>query len=273
MNAYYVLIKEENRNEFDSVVPDYMELNNNRVAVAAVDDDLQILGAISYVIINFQVEIDWIYVDPKVRRKGVGKGLINEVLRALMKTGELLPVVASYEYDEDDEELHMFFLYCDNMMTSYSHERFYLKPKDIKNCALLHSAEKSGRNFDHFFDLEKESQIRVLNSLHRQQYYVSNYENWKKNCVPDLCRCTFKDNELTDLILMCNRPDGNIELSYLYAKNPKDLFNIISETAMSLEKDYPDCGLVFDTINMESEKIAKHLFPESKTVHIYAAEF
>ena len=274
MNVDYVLITEDNRDDFEVVIPDAMKMGGNRVAVAAVDEKDRILGAVSYQMINYQVEIDWIFVEPEVRRKGIGSGLITEVLKALMHTGELLPVVAYFEYDEEDDELHSFFLSCENLMTSYSHDRFYVKQKEIQESNMLHGGAGAAKRFDNFFDLEEKRQKSILNMLRMDQFYsVSDYEAWKKSCVPKLCRCSFDNNELSNLIFMKKRTDGNIELSFLYAKNPKGLLELLCEITDDLEKAFPMSDLVFDAINPESERIAKHLFPDAKIVHIYEADF
>ena len=67
--------------------------------------------------------------------------------------------------------------------------------------------------------------------------------------------------------------DGNLELSYLYGKDPVGLLELISMSITDMIKLYPNASLVFDAINGESLKIAEYLFPDSKSVHIYEAGF
>ncbi|MBR1670998.1 MAG: GNAT family N-acetyltransferase [Butyrivibrio sp.] len=274
MNIDYVVVVEENREYFADVIPDVIALKDNRVAVAAVDDDGRVLGAISYVAINYAYEIDWIYVLPDVRRQGIGLSLVDEVLRAVMLSGERLPVTARYEFTEEDQQMHAFFLSCTNMMTSYSHERYYIKASDIKSSEVLHSMRTEDLIIQPFFDETEQDQKEILGMLSNQNSFsVSDYDEWKKECVQELCQCAYLKNNLMDFIFFRKLADGNLELSFLYSKNPKGLLELLVTTVSKLETLFPGTSLTFEAMGDESEKLARHLFPGAQTVHIYEAEF
>lgn len=76
-----------------------------------------------------------------------------------------------------------------------------------------------------------------------------------------------------DLLLVQKRPDGNLELSYLYSKYPKGLVELLTEAAWDTESYYPNAKLVFDAVNEESASMAKKLFPQAERVPIYEAEW
>lgn len=270
-----VLIDEENRDVFDSVFPDIIELTDDRVAVAAVDDeDEVVLGAISYKVVGFEYVIDWLYVEPQVRRQGVGTYMINEVLRAVVQSGEILPVTAQFEFREDDNSLHTFFLSCQIMTTSYSHERYYVSPEQIRASDALHRSVKAEHKVVRFFDQSVNEQKAILNMLSRQQTYtVLNYEKWKAECVPELCQCIFVNSNLVDLIFMRKLSNGNLELAYLYGKYPRGLIELLSSTVSKMEALFPGASLTFEAMSDESMQLAQHLFPKAKTAHVYEAEF
>lgn len=274
MKLSCVLIEEENRADFDSVFPDMIELVPERVAVAAVDEEDRVLASISYRVINFEYVIDWIFVEPDFRRQGIGSYLINQVLSAVMQSGSIMPVTARFEFKEDGEALHTFFLSCQAMNTSYSHERYYVTPDEIKSSDALHRPVKAQHKVVPFFDQSVNEQKAILNMLSRQQAYtVLNYEKWKQECIPELCQCVFVNNNLVDLIFMRKLHDGNLDLSYLYGKYPRGLIELLGSIVRKMEALFPEASLVFDAMSDESMQLAKHLFPKSRTTHIFEAEF
>ena len=269
-----ILIDEENRENFNSVFPDAYELTENRVAVAAVDDEKEIVvGAVSYKVVNNECVIDWLYVEPQVRRQGIGTYMIDQVLRAVVQSGDILPVTAQFEFGEDNA-ICSFFLSVETMETSYSHERYYLTPEDIRNSDSLHRSIKAEHKEVCFFDLSENEQKIILNLLSREKKYtVYDYDKWKEECVKELCKCIFVNNNLMDLIFMRKLSGGNLELTYLYGKYPRGLIELLESTVSKIEALFPGAELTFDAIGDESQQLAQHLFPKAKTAHIYEAEF
>ncbi len=278
MNIVYNLIEDDNREDYAGVFPETIELTDNMVAVAACDvDSGYVVGAISYSLVSYEYVIDWIYVEPDFRRKGIGVGLVNEVLRAVMQSGDRFPVIAQYENNsegESDAEMHLFFLSCDNMTTSYSHDRYYVKAEDIKNVDKLHKTTTSELTTQEFFEQSENDQKKILRMLGAtQNYEVIDYDKWKEECIKELCNCVFVKNNLVDLIFMKRLKDMNVELAYLYGKYPKGLLELLSTTVSRLETLYPKASLTFDAMTDESQLLATHLFGKAKKVHIYEAEF
>ena len=274
METSYVYINENNRIYFDRVFPKEIELAPFRVAVGVIDEERRVLGAISYILLNYEYSLDWIFVEPSVRRQGLGTQLVHETFRAMMHTGDLFPLSAQFEYTDENDELHTFFLSIRHVITTYSHERYYVTKDDIRGSVGLRRTQNSDVVSEYFFDKPEAEQKKVLSMLAREQTYeVADYERWKSSCVPELCKCVYVKNNLVDLIFMQKTADGNLELSYLYGKYPKGLFELLSETVKELEARYPDTRLTFDALSEDSVKLAEHLFPRAKKAHIYEAEF
>ncbi len=274
MNINYTQITEENKIDFSSVLPEQMKESHNRISIGAYDDEGYVLGAVSFELVGFQYNIDWIYVHEKVRRQGVGAGLIEQALKAVMGIGERFPVIARFEFSEEDNRMHSFFLSCRNMITTYSHERYYVTAEDVRGSSALHRPSKSETGTRLFFDLPINEQKKILMQLsHEDIYDVADYESWKESCVPQLCRCVYVKNNLLDLVFMQKLSDGNLELSYLYGKYPRGLFELLSDTVREMEVLFPNSTLTFEAMNQDSEQLARHLFPKAKSAHIYEAEF
>ena len=274
MNINYVQITKENLADFSSVLPQNFETAVSRISIGAYNDEGYVLGAVSLELIMVEYVIDWIYVHPEVRRQGIGAWLIQQILKAVIGIGELFPVVARYEVTEDDMQMHSFFLSCQDMTTSYSHERYYVTAKDIRGSDTLHRPVSSDLTTSLFFELQEEQQKKIITMLFSEQNYdVGDYDRWKKLCVPELCRCVFVKNSLVDLIFIQRLSEDQLELSFLYGKYPRGLFELLSLTVKDMEMLLPDCDLSFDAMSKESDNLAKHLFPRAKSVHIYEAQF
>ncbi|WP_034452956.1 GNAT family N-acetyltransferase [Butyrivibrio sp. AE2032] len=274
MKISYVYLDEKNRIYFERVFPKEIELAPFRVAVGVIDEERRVLGAVSYILLNYEYSLDWIYVEPQVRRQGIGTQLVQETFRCMMHTGDLFPLSAQFEYSDEDNVLHTFFLSMKHMITTYSHERYYVTKDDIKKAEGLRYNSKNEVEAELFFDKPEAEQKKVLNMLMREQTYeVADYERWKESCVPELCKCIYVKNNLVDLIFMQKNPDGNLELSYLYGKYPKGLFELLAETVRDLENHFPGVKITFDAMTDDSKKLAEHLFPTAKKAHVYEAEF
>ena len=274
MEINYHLIDNDNRESFEGVIPEALSFVDTRIAVGAVDEEGNVLGAISYILTDYEYFIDWIFVEPEFRRHRIGSGLLGEVFDIIMSTGDRFPVTARFEFSEDDYAMHTFFLSCQQMTTSFSHDRYYVTADDVRLSEKLHKSAHSDVSTSLFFEMPEVEQKKILTKLAREQtYVVEDYDIWKKACVPELCRCVYVRNNLVDLIFMQKLPYGNLELSYLYGKYPRGLFELLAETVKEMEKIFPHATLTFEAMSDESETLASNLFPRAKKVHIYEAEY
>ena len=270
----YVLIDANNAENFDYVLPKKPDMSDNRANIGAVDEEGTILGSISYSLIGFEYVIDWLYVHPDVRLKGVGTGLVEEVKKAVVETGDRFPFSARFEVTEDDPGMHIFFLSFDDIVTEYSHERYVVKPEMLKTAPALQKIPDPGIRTEFFFDLPPDEQKKIIAEIDSEEnYVVADFDMWKKRCVPELCRCAYSKDNLAGFIIMQELSNGNLELSYLYFRYHKGLFDLLSETASEIERLFPKVSLTFDAVSDESMKLAKRLFPDAQKVHVYEAQF
>ncbi len=273
MGINYCLIDEENREAFAGVFPENMPFIKTRVAIGAVNEEGFVVGSVAYVLTGYEYEIDWIYVEPDFRRQGVGSGLLDKIFDVMTGAGDIFPITARFEFSTENSDIHSFFLSFDRMITSYSHERYYVNAADIKVSEKLHKPSTDSTQVVGFFDRDVKEQKKILNMLSNEQtYLVDDYDEWCKTCIPELCKCVFVNNNLVDMVILQKVSEGNLELGYLYGKYPRGLFNLLSATVSEMERLYPDAKLSFEAMNPESELLAKHLFPKAKTVHVYEAE-
>ena len=102
-------MNEENRIDFEKVFPKEIELTDLRVAIGAADENGVVLGAASYVLSDYEYNLDWIFVEPAARLSGVGTKLIEKIFDIMMKTGYVFPLTARFEFlsdAHDGDSLH-----------------------------------------------------------------------------------------------------------------------------------------------------------------------
>lgn len=274
MRTEHVQLTKENREDFESVFPSAFRESANRISIGAYREDGAVLGAISFVLVNDQIEIDWLYVIPEMRRHGVATGLIREFQKLVIFTGERYPVSARFPVTEEDVSLHRFFLSLSGVEVSYSHDRFYVTAEDIREAVPLHRSAKRAVEVENFFDAKEDWQKKVLHSLERTYgFSTADYEEFQEDCVKELCLYLAVQGNLLSGIFVQRSGDRSLELTWLYGSYPPGLFLLLGKTAQEAERLFPEDSLTFEAINEKSEKLAKHLFPEARSVSIYEAQW
>ena len=81
--------------------------------------------------VNFLSVIFRFDVEEEKRRQGVATGLLDLLFRIVGKSGEIYPVSALFE-PSLEESLYGFFMAYSKMETTYSHDRFYVLPREIR---------------------------------------------------------------------------------------------------------------------------------------------
>ena len=276
MELEYVLAKDDNIDAFHSVLPKDLATNDSRLSLGAIDEYGEILGVISWRIIDSEYDVDWIFVPEKSRLQGVGSGLMNEFYSYMVGTGQIYPVSITFEASIEEDKIDLFAFFSKFWYLSVDQicDRYYLTTEDIKNSADLKSLRNTNNNISWrlFFDANTKTQMKTLSFLSEQHgYEVADYEAWKKDCVPNLCRCVYKGNDISDLIIVQKAEAGNLVLSYLYGSNPREIMALLASVAGDAAADYPNATVIFDTVSEQSALIAKKLFPEAKTVMLCEA--
>ena len=271
MIILYVLLDEKNRGDFQNVFSDDIPEEGNRVSLGAYRPDGAVLGAVSYALNNYQFDIDWLYVAPEARCLGVGSGLLHEIEKIMTDTGERYPLSARFVVSNDQTALHRFFLSLSGADVSYSHERYFVKAGDLQAAKPLFQKTEMRFQSEYFFDRPIDWQERTLAMLARtQDLSVMDYESWKKECAPELCRCLMIQDELVGLIFV-RKDKRDLELSWLYCNHPTGLFSLLTDVAADANRYFPKAALTFDAINERSDQLARRFFPNAQHMHIYEA--
>lgn len=272
MKLSYVVIDEAHRKTFDTVLPETYRIREDAVALGALNEEGDILGALCWELTDIQYQVEWIYVIPEIRRKRVGTGLMKQLFSAITGSAQRYPVVAQFPFSREDQNLHSFFLSISEMEVNFSHERYVVRPDQIRSSGMLHRMQSPRYEEQLFFELPEARQKQVLTKLWLNAgYFVHGYKEWRRGCVPELCRCIFREEKLLNLAFVQMTPDRNLELSYLYSQSPAGLAELIASLAREAEARYPESELIFDAVNEEADHMAGRVFRNPEPIHIYEA--
>ncbi len=271
-----VYIDEERRADFGCVLPKEMTFGSQCILLGAVDEEGRAAGALAVSEDPEQYSIEWIYVDPKARRQGVGAHLMAE-LDKMINTVGIKPLRCTFAADEEGA-LFAFFHSFDrpgfSFEITFSHNRYKVPAKDFMNSPRLE--EEYGLEFDlkEFFTLSKEIQKELLR-LVSDRYVIADLEEWEAACEKPLCVVAVKKGAPKAFLIVQKQGGRVLELSFLYSSDPKAVYYLLQTVAMIMQEEddkYGESEIVFDTPFPESEVMARKFFENANVSHIYEAE-
>ena len=269
----HIIISKENIRFFSELVPEDFYTDGDRITIGTYDDYGNSHGVISYLSLGFECVLDWIFVKPTSRRTGIGTGLVKEMLSAIVHTG-ICPLSARFEADRNNG-LFEFFISQDEFETDYLFDRFYVKPNDLLNSPSLAKEIQSNLTRYQFFEQSAKVQNTILMKLRELEngFEIEDPLTWEDSCVPEFCLFSGAEDDPEVVIFVQKRDDGNLELSYLFSTNPKEMISVMTYLRRRILRVYPKSDLVFDAVNATSDGIARKLFPLTEPVNIYEASF
>ncbi len=272
----YIIINQENQEDFQSVLPEDFTTGKMRVTLGAYDEEGYVCGAVSFRLAGWQYHLDWLFVEPASRRRGIASGLLDEIY-AFIRSLTPYPLLAHFEASEEEDALHGFFLSLGKRpllcSMAYSHERYYISHDALASSPVLLKQIGAGGGQKYFFEEPERSRRKILSKI-EEHYVVEDLEAWEASCVPELCRVSYakEGGDIACLIFVQRQMDEKLELSFLYSQNPRRLMGLLSDVSAEALKLFPKAQLVFDAINEGSRQLAEKIFPGAASVHIYEAE-
>lgn len=268
MALEFVLLNEEDGSleAFSKLMPkDYAKNHPDTVFVGALLNEQYPCGVMGYSLVDFEIVIDYLYTFTKARRNKIATQLINSLLDRSKTTGNLFPVSVYYDALDDNSGIPQFFESYDRFDISPSHTIYSVEVKDLEKCGDLFTGKKV--EAQPFFDLPTRVQKQIIYDFAKESmYYITDYADWEKHCVKDLCLVTRNKEELTSLVFVMQDSAEQLCISYAYSKgSPVNLMGLLGVVADVIRKNYPNASIEIETISDSSEKLLKKLFPKSIT--------
>ncbi len=269
---HYIEINDENKGDFSTVLPELL-MDHIGLSVGAVNSKDEVCGAISLSFDGVQYDIDWIYVTPEMRLKGVGRGLISEVKRMVDRIG-ICPIYARFD-PMDNSGLYEFFLSLDSshmvVDVTYSHDRYEVSAQDFLHSEHLKMKKDPQFMADRLWELE-EDKIEGIMGLVLENYSIRDPEVFMETCEKNLCFAILDDNRILGVMVVQKLPDGDLLLSYIYSREIRATASLLMAAALGLKRNYKNKKIYFDVVSREAEIMAKKFFPEARPIHIYEAD-
>ncbi len=268
----YIEITEENREDFSAVLPDLL-LDNMGISVGAVNSKDEVCGAISLSFDGARYDIDWIYVTPDMRKKGVGRGLMTEAKRIVDHVG-ICPIYAQFD-PLDGSGLYEFFLSLNSgqmiVDITYSHDRYMVDALDFLHSEHLKMKKDPEYMAEPLWEMEEEKIDAVLGIV-LENYSIRNPKAFRESCEKKLCFAVQNGDRIQGIMIMQKLPGGDLLLSYIYSRDPRAAASLLMAASLEIKRNYKQKRIYFDVVSREAELMAKKFFPDARPMHIYEAD-
>ena len=269
----YVLANNDNIVDFASVLPeDFIDINNR--SIVAYEDDGSVCGAISVSRGDIYYDIDWLYVVPERRLRGIGRGLIWEVKRMVESIGRC-PVHALFDATLDNGLFEFFMSISERNLfvdVEYAYDRFIVPVEDFLGSPAIKKEHKLKYKPSPFFKLEPYMRNKLLTKT-IDNLTITNEEDLPSTCEKKLCVAVVDKQNPLGLMLVQKELSDDLHLTYLFAEDGMALYTILKFAEMVLGQYFMGRNIYFDAINNKSYKLARNIFPDAVTHKIYEADF
>lgn len=273
----YVLVTEDNKQSFLNVLPDGDYFGKESVIIGAtIGEGRLIAGAIVISQAEDEYLIQWIYVPKELRHIGIGRGLLKEANAFIEEIG-VMPVVCQFPVEDEDNDILLSFFnsyYGERIFIEleYSHERYITEAREFYSSEDLKNKKNVSKNPPLRFFNQTSKYKKLAFSLVEENLSILDKEYFEKTCIPQLCLTTEEDGVPTSILLSQSKGEY-ILLTYLYGKNPKDLYQILCVVAEELEQNYPDKKILFDIVSQSAMALSTRFFKNAQRIKIYEAQW
>ena len=235
-----------------------VNVTDYRVAIGAIEDD-KAVGVALYNDLGDALMLDYIYVDPEYRRRGIGTALIEDFLKEIQGTGA---VALHTNYPEKSAELHQFF----------EAKKFRLF-RDGISWRIPVEALLNSKSLEKLLKTPSKNKVLTLGSLNRHEQQILRKAMAKEKLDPSIVgdSSLFDPLSLVTINLEKDAPMACIfsqksrsEISVLYlvnfTKDPMQLVDLFRAFKDVVEKEsYEDNDLLLVTMDAGMEKFVKSI--------------
>lgn len=206
------------------------------------------------------VNISYIFVKEKERRKGVGTLLLQTALSTVAGTGLFVPVEAHFTL-EGNEELAAFFEAQPNITVREEDEIYTISASDRKKLKRWKELKKSAPSVKEYFDLDAKTQNSLFKKLKEDgyDYFVDPDDPLLEK---KMCFAHVKDGKVNGAVFFSKHGKKELELSFLYTpvQNALIVGELLGRACKEADELYPDADIWFSAVTPESSGMANGFF-------------
>lgn len=253
-------IKQDDLEGFSALIPDDL-LSGNFHYIGAIDDEGYALGVLVWHLNLGYIQMDHIAVFPDYYGSGIGKDLLDYLTDKLYSISEFATIIAVYtnssQYEAFDE-----FINKNESFTVVESGRFHIIDKKTRDNAVYYQKLKE-KNFqtESFKSISPITKKRFYQSIEKKGINLFGKSD-EKNLIPEISKCTVKDNKIAAVVLVSLNNLSELEVSFVYCDkdHSKDLGICLTEAIKAADNLYPDKNIVFNAENEQSINLSHKLF-------------
>ena len=241
----------------------HLLISSRAEALAVIDDDKEVKAIFAFTLNNGRIRV-LEYRNLTGRENDSTYLLFFEVL---MNFSEFTGRVVSIDVAATDNRALVSYLEKQGYEKKYEYVEVKGKLADIKlSMDENDSGEVSAVSVG---DLSHADSLKVSKVLHEELGVPIDRVNIEMDYDPDLSLCLFSTKSTGDVkaMILIGRDDENLKIEYLYIRKDsvKAALSLVKETWVRAGKMYKDdVNVVFEAINDESVKLAKHVLPKGE---------
>lgn len=249
------------------------ELNTDDSISLGVTVDGVPAGIIVVQLSDYHYEIVWLYIRRDVRRKGIGSGLVRELLSCIRKSNEIYPL--SLRVNSDAEELFPFIETLECFDLNFECRRFFVSAQRRNASELVAKLSKHRKHDSEGFFEQSDLMLNRLYStiadkgMNLRGLVSDNNDSFIRNL--SLCHV---GSRIDSLILVREIGLHNFEIVYAYSENKIHFAHLLLEVLKRISDSYEDANLNISALNQATELIVYHLFgADTPCSRLYRADW
>ena len=211
------------------------------------------------------VNISYIFVKEKERRKGIGTLLLQTALSKVSRTGMFFPVECSFPL-EGNEELSAFFDAQPNMTVREEQEIYTITASDRKKLKRWKDLKKGSPNVKEFFELDAKMRNGLFELL-EEDGYDAFVDAEDPLLDKKMCFASVNEGKINGAIFFSKHGKNELELSFLYTPvhNALIVGELLGCACKAADEIYPDADIWFSAVTPESAGMASGFFEGKAT--------
>ncbi len=261
-------ILETNYHAFENILPKYKKKRPACLWGCVVDDTA--VGAVAVDIINDSCSIEWLWVAPGYRKKGIGGALLDTACKAAIKWSKQ-QVTLTYSADEVWSDVIEYMLWMRGFQVSeQSYPMYWLQGEALVNAPFLTKVDLIGDA--HVVSLSKLTRSQMQELLAEckasENYYVSHAEYERADETRS--KALIQNGHIQGIILMSafgEEDQLSLDLLYVRKSDLRSVLALMQQTAVAALK-HPSGLREFRFICTEevAEKLCQRLLGNQKPV-------
>lgn len=245
---------------FEDLYPKNVDISESTMDFGAADSEGRAVGLMQVSTDEVFYTIEWLYVHPDVRRRGIATYLVKRFVDNLSATTNIREVQALF-YD-DNSDVFSFFSSLDSFDVSRECREIEIEADELENNALLEKLSKTDMsNVRLFASQDPQIQNEFIEEMKDMDMYaVLDKKDWLNSLLEEMSFCIIKDYKVAGAALVRECDENMLELMFLYGSNPVFTQKILGRMYKKYCEKYRGYGMKMFLANDNCVSMADKLF-------------